>query len=198
VAVTFSDLPYPPSLAGAWTLATADLHFTGFARIDLVDAEVQVRAARGLMAHLRYTLSFKPQLRSFAGAALPPDQMVEFTAGDGPAGLPPPPPPHTVDEALAALARAGCAARGCHSSAAHLRELDLETAAGLSNARSRRSLERPDVALIAPGSHADSFLLWKGLSHALGHRSADAASASIAHDDARLLADWIDGGAPSQ
>ncbi|HJZ85821.1 MAG TPA: Ig-like domain-containing protein [Polyangia bacterium] len=191
IEVRFSDVPYPPQLDGTWLLSTPGVRVTGTARVDLVERSVRVRAARGLQPYLEYTLAISTDLRSFAGAPLKQAEKLLFFTGGGPG---PPPPPPTLRklgaEVLPALAV--CAASGCHASATGVAGLDLESAAGVLGAVSRSARGQPDSVLIVPGSSAASYLLWKalGLAHTFGHRTP-----ALAHDPARVLADWIEQGA---
>jgi hypothetical protein len=194
VDVGLSDVPWPGDLARAWNLHTGGIHVTATASIDLVDRRVRVRAARGFEPGWQYSLELTPALHSFAGAPLQGIDQLSFTTGRMPsAPSPPAAPVSLVEDVLPALDQ--CAQRGCHDTQTSAGELDLGTAAGALGGVGRRSLYAPSATLIVPGSHAQSYLVWKalGLPRTVGHRSPQVPP--LSHDDARRLADWIDAGA---
>ena len=191
IDVGFSDVPFPPDLAGSWTLASFAVRYTGLARADLVDRRVRVRAARGLEVYWEYTLTLAPTLHSFAGVALPGKATVDFVTGGGPGDAVTDPPARALAaDVLPALA--GCASASCHTHSASADGLDLETAEGVAAAVGRSSRDQPGSALVVPSDHAQSYLVWKalGLPHTVGHQEP-----ALSHDAARVLADWIDEGA---
>jgi hypothetical protein len=190
LTLKLSDAPYPPSLAAAWSLFTASSGVTSFASVDLVDPQVTIRSARGLLPHIAYQLNVTSRLHSFADAPLEPTEQLRFTTGTGPGPATAPPPVVPVARVVTGLG--SCAAANCHVGAAPARGLDLSSPAGLAAAVSAPSTDIPALPLVAPGAHAGSYLVWKalGLARTLGHRQP-----TLAHDDARALADWIDQGA---
>jgi len=197
IEVGLSDVPYPSDLPGAWTLSTSSLRVTGMGRTDLPDHRVRVRAARGLLPYIQYTFSISSKLHSFAGAPLAPSAPLVFQTGDTPEGPPPAPPQRHVADVVGAFAAAGCAGGSCHEPDQPAEGLDLSSASGVRAAIGRASIGHPGSVLIVPGDHPDSYLVWKamGLPRTLGHSAVD--FPPLGHDAARVLADWIDQGAPA-
>jgi Big-like domain-containing protein len=195
IDVGFSDVPYPPDVPAAWQLNVAGLRVTGLAFPDLVDKRLRVRAARGLMMHTQYTLTIKTSLHSFAGRALQNKAEITFVTGNSPAGGNPSGTPKTLSgDVLPALASCSM----CHSADDPMGALDLSTAAGVLAAIGKQPALIGSPPLITPGSHPQSYLVWKalGLPHTSGHSARD--GIMLSHDQARVLADWIDQGASAQ
>ena len=194
VDVGLSDVPYPPDVPHAWLLNVAALKVTGLATPDLVDKRVRVRPARGLTPHTQYTLTLSGNLHSFSGRALQQPAKVTFITGEAPSGGNPTGTPRTLSgDVLPALA--SCAM--CHNGGASGGNLDLSTAAGVLAAIGRAPMLTGAPAIITPGNHPQSYLMWKalGLPHTAGHSARD--GIVLSHDQARVLADWIDQGATS-
>jgi hypothetical protein len=194
VDVGLSDVPYPPDVPISWLLNVAALRVTGLATPDLVDKRVRVRAARGLTPHTQYTLTLSAHLHSFGGRALDQPAKVTFITGEMPSGGNPTGAPRSLtNDVVPALA--SCAM--CHTGGAGGGNLDLSTAAGVLAAVGKPPMLTGAPAIITPGSHPQSYLIWKalGLPHTAGHSAGE--GIVLPHDQARVLADWIDQGATS-
>jgi hypothetical protein len=100
-------------------------------------------------------------------------------------------------DVLPALAASGCTS--CHSNAQGpaAADLVLDTADGVLAGIGKAPALFGAPPLITRGSHAQSYLMWKalGLAHTAGHQARD--GIAMSHDPARVLADWIDQGAPN-
>src|SRR5207237_10862500 len=81
IDVGLSDVPFPPDLPGAWSLAAAGLRYTGFARADLVDRRGRVPAARGLQQFWQYTMTLTSGLHPFARGPLKKATRTVITGG---------------------------------------------------------------------------------------------------------------------
>ena len=194
IDVGLSDVPYPPDLPQSWLLSVAAGRVTGLATADLVDRRVRVRAARGLMEHTQYVLTLSTDLHSFSGRALAQAAKISFITGTMPGGGNPTPTPRSLTaDVLPALA--SCAM--CHNGGASGGDLDLSTAAGVLAGIGRPPMLTGAPAIIVPGSHPESYLMWKalGLPHTGGHSAHE--GIVLPHDPARVVADWIDEGAPN-
>lgn len=205
ITVTFSDYPDPDTVSVASFLVTSNVFRVPEAyRVDLLTRSVRMTPISTLTPHLGYSVSVSPSLRSLAGCAGKRAHM-EFTTGDGPAGVAPDVAPTFAD--IGPILTASCAG-GCH--AADDGTCLTSPAAGLSLCldEARRALvnvpsrQVSALALISPFSAARSYLMRKvipggpgggPIPGTLGQREPP--DQPLPDDQLRLLADWIDGGA---
>jgi hypothetical protein len=196
VTMTFSDLPDPDSLSRlGFALTSGDLVFTGGFRVDLVERTVRFVPSRALPPHLGMRVHLYPGLTSLDGRPLEPVAAWGFTTGTTAGGAAAPPPDHVLAD-VAPLFAARCA--GCHAGPAAPHGLDLSSAAlAAAGLLAQPSQERPELSRVAAGDSARSYLLRKLLDAPtiVGDPMPAPPDALLEHDELRLVADWIDGGA---
>jgi hypothetical protein len=207
--VTFNDYPDPDSVRSDSILLTVGFFWVpGTYGVDLIGKAAVVRPIRPLSPDLGYTLHLRPALASLSGCP-GPNEEIEFLTGAGPAGEPPPetPPFAAVQAIFAAKCAGGChladddAGGGCVTPAAA--GLSLCAADAWDALIGVRSRQTDQLQLVQPADSARSYLLRKLLpASAEGARlpgvygQREPPGEPLPEDQLRLIAAWIDGGAP--
>ena len=204
--ITFNDYPDPDSVRSDSILLTTGFFWVpGTYGVDLIGKAALVRPIRPLSADLGYALHLRPALASLAGCPGPTEE-IEFVTGAGPAGDPPSetPPFTAVQSIFEARCGGGCHLApdgGCLGPPAA--GLSLCAADAWNALVSVPSTQTAELRLVQPGESARSYLLRKllpatadggRLPRVFGQREPP--GPPLPEDQLRLIAAWIDGGAP--
>ena len=188
-------------------LTTGYFWVPGTYGVDLIGKAAVVRPISWLAGDLGYAMHLRPALSSLAGCPGTSEE-IEFITGPDAARDPVPETPAFADvQALfAAKCGGGChlstdADGGCRASA--VTGLSLCPADAWDNLVAARSRQTDRLLLVEPGDSARSYLLRKLLpATADGGRlpgvygMRDPPGAPLSEPELRLIAAWIDGGAP--
>ena len=190
----FSDTP------DAETVADVDLRIysglieaAGTVRVDLLERRLRMQPFRVLRPELRHEVSLAGVIRGLNGATLPATVVFDFTTSAD-EGSPAPAPPVVTGAELQPIWSQRCIS--CHSGAAPPMAVDLSSPEAAR--RTMRGL--PSSAgplLVAPGTHAKSYLMLKLLGEGgiLGSPMPPDGP-RLGSGELRRVADWIDAGAP--
>jgi hypothetical protein len=205
IGITFTDYPDPDTVGTpSMLLTTGVFRVPETYRVDLADKTVTMTPVGSLIAHLGYTASVFPDLRSLAGCSAT-FELVSFDTGDGPANQPPAPVPTFSD--VQPILASRCAGN-CHADAgggclpAPMSGLSLCAPDARNALVDVRSREVSSLLLVAPGDSARSYLLRKVLPATagggpipttLGQREPP--GDPLTQDQLAAIAAWIDGGA---
>ena len=205
IGITFTDYPDPDTVGTpSMLLTTGVFRVPETYRVDLADKTVTMIPVGSLIAHLGYSASVFPDLRSLAGCSAT-FEIVSFDTGDGPANLPPPPVP-TLSDVQPILD--GRCADNCHADAsggclaAPMSGLSLCATDARNALIDVPSREVSSLLLVAPGDSARSYLLRKVLPATVGGGpipttlgQREPPGDPLTQDQLATLAAWIDGGA---
>jgi hypothetical protein len=206
--ITFNDYPDPDTVRSDSILLTVGFFWVpGTYGVDLIGKAAVVRPIRALSPDLGYSLHLRPALASLSGCPGPTEE-IEFLTGAGPAGDPPPETPPFAD--VQAIFDLKCGT-GCHLDTGAPGGCVAQPAAGLSLCAGDAwaalvgvpSRQTDKLQLVQAGDSARSYLLRKllpattdsgRLPGVYGQREPP--GAPLPEDQLRLIAAWIDGGAP--
>lgn len=167
----------------------------GRATVDLFTREIRLTLFEPLRAELLHHVYVSDRIRGLDGSRLPGTVTSEFTTGSAEVGgAPPPDPIAPTAEELQPLWDRRCG--GCHSGPTPSAGLDLGSAAAARAALVGVNSEQVRLLRVAPGAHAESYLLRKllrryafaGLPMPPDERDA------LDTTTLRRVARWIDGG----
>jgi hypothetical protein len=208
IRITFDDYPDPDTVrSNSLLLTTGFFWVPGTYGVDLIGKAAVVRPISWLSPDLGYALHLRPALSSLAGCPGTSEE-IEFLTGGGPAY--PPAPEMPPFEEVQAIFEARCAG-GCHlaedGSGGCVTpgdgDLSLCAAHSWNSLVQAKSNQTQDLLLVQPGDSARSYLLRKllpattdggRLPGVAGHR--DPPGDPLSEPQLRLIAAWIDSGAP--
>jgi hypothetical protein len=168
--------------------------FLANVRVDLLQQRISIQPAELLRAQLRYQLVLDAPLRGLDGSTLGKRYSLEFTTGTDLHPAPTAAKPVGL-ELILPLFEQRCSP--CHTTE-HRGGLALESGEGVGRTLVNVPSARSDRVLLVPGAHAKSYLMHKlvGTPNILGDRMPPPPRAPLSEKDLRLVADWIDSGAP--
>jgi hypothetical protein len=208
--ITFNDYPDPDTVrSDSLLLTTGYFWVPGNYGVDLIGKAAVMRPIRPLSTRLGYAVHLRPALAALSGC---PGTSVDlqFMTGDGGTGVAPPPIPslaHDVQPIFAQRCAGGCHLAseddggGC--AAAPAAGLSLCAADAWDALVGVPSREAGGLRLVEQGDSARSYLLRKLLpasgsggpiTGVFGQREPP--GDPLPEPELRLIASWIDGGAP--
>ena len=195
---TFDDTVFPDGVSGDTIRLSAGGSTVGASRwVNLLDCSVTLRPHAPLEQLLMHRVEVEG-LRGFHTSPLAAPVSVGLTTGDATVEVPSDPAP-TLDELVTGIFTERCAS--CHS--AHLPPggVDLSSVEGAAVSLVGRPSELwPGATHVVPGSHANSYLMWKllGLPGVFGDPMPPEGdwpsdrSCGTPDADLRRIAAWID------
>ncbi|MBI5487928.1 MAG: Ig-like domain-containing protein [Deltaproteobacteria bacterium] len=189
------DRPLDPTTvdADAFRLYSGDLVPGGAVAYSVVDRSLTFTPGVTLRTRLAYAARLADGVRGIDGSApVSPVELV-FVTGSDDRGRPAPPPDPTFDGEILPLVTARCSS--CHAPPAPAGGLSLASADDILRAAATTSSEWLGWAVVAAGSPARSYLLYKvtGSPGLVGRQMPP--GEPLALDDARKLERWIAMGA---